>query len=136
MSFPFQIPPFPFTSLVTFFFFFGYTGSLLLPTGFLWLQREGLLFVVVLRLPVVLASLVAEAPVVAAHELTCSSACGIFLDQGLDPHPLHWQADSQPLDHSSFKVTWVEESTSHVTLNELFSRLSGSQFPNLENGNH
>ena len=85
----------------------------------------------VLRLPVVLASLVAEAPVVAAHELTCSSACGIFLDQGLDPHPLHWQADSQPLDHSSFKVTRVEESTSHVTLNELFSRLSGSQFPHL-----
>ena len=26
------------------------------------------------------------------------AACGIFSDQGLDPHPLHWQADSYPLD--------------------------------------
>ena len=22
------------------------------------------------------------------------SACGVFLDQGLNPHPLHWQLDS------------------------------------------
>ena len=77
------------------------------------------------------ASLVAEASVVEAHELSCSSARGIFPDKGEDPHPLHWQADSQTLDHSSFKVTWIEESTSHVTLSELFSRLSGPQFPNL-----
>ena len=28
-----------------------------------------------------------------------SAACGIFLDQGLNPCPLHWQADSQPLHH-------------------------------------
>ena len=26
--------------------------------------------------------------------LSCSSACGIFLDQGSNPCPLHWQADS------------------------------------------
>ena len=26
--------------------------------------------------------------------LTCSVPCGIFLDQGLNPCPLHWQADS------------------------------------------
>ena len=25
---------------------------------------------------------------------SCSSACGIFLDNGLNPCPLHWQADS------------------------------------------
>ena len=29
----------------------------------------------------------------------CSVACGIFPDQGLNPCPLHWQADSQPLRH-------------------------------------
>ena len=29
-----------------------------------------------------------------AHGLCCSAACGIFLDQGSNPHPLHWQADS------------------------------------------
>ena len=26
--------------------------------------------------------------------LSCSAACGIFLDQGWNPYPLHWQADS------------------------------------------
>ena len=29
-----------------------------------------------------------------AHRLSCSTACGIFLDQGLDACPLHWQVDS------------------------------------------
>ena len=29
----------------------------------------------------------------------CSAACGIFPDQGSNPCPLHWQADSQPLRH-------------------------------------
>ena len=36
---------------------------------------------------------------VAAHELICSTACGMFLNQELNPCPLHWQADSQPLNH-------------------------------------
>ena len=37
--------------------------------------------------------------VVVAHGPSCSAACGIFPDQGLNPCPLHWQADSQPLHH-------------------------------------
>ena len=37
--------------------------------------------------------------VAVAHGLSCSAACGIFPDQGSNPHPLHWQADSQPLRH-------------------------------------
>ena len=37
--------------------------------------------------------------VVVAHGLSCSTACGIFPDQGSNPCPLHWQADSQPLRH-------------------------------------
>ena len=37
--------------------------------------------------------------VVVAHGLSCSAACGIFPDQGPNPCPLHWQADSQPLRH-------------------------------------
>ena len=37
--------------------------------------------------------------VVVAHRLSCSMACGIFPDQGSNPCPLHWQADSQPLRH-------------------------------------
>ena len=29
----------------------------------------------------------------------CSVVRGVFLDQGVNLCPLHWQADSQPLDH-------------------------------------
>ena len=36
---------------------------------------------------------------IVAHGLSCSAACGIFPDQGSNPCPLHWQADSQPLRH-------------------------------------
>ena len=38
-------------------------------------------------------------PVIVAHGPSCSAACGIFPDQGSNPCPLHWQADSQPLRH-------------------------------------
>ena len=37
--------------------------------------------------------------VVVTHGLSCSEACGIFPDQGLNLHLLHWQADSSPLSH-------------------------------------
>ena len=37
--------------------------------------------------------------VVVARRPSCSAACGILLDQGPNPCPLHWQADSQPLCH-------------------------------------
>ena len=37
--------------------------------------------------------------VVVAHGPSCSTACGIFPDQGSNLCPLHWQADSQPLCH-------------------------------------
>ena len=37
--------------------------------------------------------------VIVAHGPSCSAACGIFPDQGSNPSPLHWQADSQPLRH-------------------------------------
>ena len=56
--------------------------------------------------PVVVPSLVGElglqsAGSVAVTQGLCGSAiCGIFLDQeGLNPRPLHWQADSYSLDH-------------------------------------
>ena len=56
------------------------------------------------RLLVVAASLVdhglsSAGSVVVACGLSCSEACGIFLDQGSNPCPLHWQADSYLLDH-------------------------------------
>ena len=37
--------------------------------------------------------------VVVAHGPSCSAACGIFPDQGSNPCPPHWQADTQPLSH-------------------------------------
>ena len=37
--------------------------------------------------------------VIVAHGPSCSAACGILPDQGSNPCPLHWQADSQPLCH-------------------------------------
>ena len=37
--------------------------------------------------------------VVVAHGPSCSVTCGIFPDQGSNPCPLHWQADSQSLRH-------------------------------------
>ena len=36
-----------------------------------------------------------QASVVGAHRLSCSAACGIFLDQGSNLCPLHQQVDSQ-----------------------------------------
>ena len=36
---------------------------------------------------------------VVAHGPSCSAACGILPDQGSNPCPLHWQADSQPRRH-------------------------------------
>ena len=37
--------------------------------------------------------------VAVAHGPSCSTVCGIFPDQGSNPCPLYWQADSQPLRH-------------------------------------
>ena len=37
--------------------------------------------------------------VIVAHGPSCSAACGTFPEQGSNPCPLHWQADSQPLRH-------------------------------------
>ena len=37
--------------------------------------------------------------VIVAHGPSCSAARGTFPDQGSNPYPLHWQADSQSLRH-------------------------------------
>ena len=41
----------------------------------------------------------AQAQIVVVQGLSCSMACGIFLDQELNTHLLHWQANSVPLRH-------------------------------------
>ena len=55
----------------------------------------------------------ARASVVVALGLSCSVACGILPDQGLNLCPLHWQADSSPLSYQGslrreiFMVKWA-----------------------------
>ena len=44
---------------------------------------------------------------VVAHGPSCSAACGISPDQGSNPCPLHWQADSQPLRHQGSPVLFI-----------------------------
>ena len=62
--------------------------------------KRGPLFIAV-RGPLLLRSTGSRraGSVIVAHGPSCSVACGIFPDQGSNPCPLHWQADSQPLRH-------------------------------------
>ena len=46
--------------------------------------------------------------VIVAHGLSRSAACGIFPDQGSNPCPLHWQADSQPLRHQGSPLSLLK----------------------------
>ena len=59
--------------------------------------EQGLSLAVVLGLLVV-ASLESTGSrvmaLVVVHRLSWHAACGIFLEQGLNPCPLHWQADN------------------------------------------
>ena len=83
----------------------GRAGSPWLLEDFLQLQRGGLLascgvpashcggfFCCRMR------ALGTQVPGAVAHELSCSTSCGIFLDQGSNPCLLHWQVGSLPLD--------------------------------------
>ena len=45
---------------------------------------------------------------IVAHGSSRSVACGIFLDQGSNPCPLHWQADSQPLRHQGSPIYFLD----------------------------
>ena len=102
------------------FLFFGWTGSLLACKNFLYFQQAGAAFRCVAwashcggffccgaqslgpRASVVAAhelsswgcGLQSMGSAVVAHRLGCSAACGMFLDQGWNPYPLHWQKDS------------------------------------------
>ena len=62
--------------------------------------ERGPLFITVCGPLTIAASLVAEHKLQTRRLSSCGSAtCGIFPDQGSNPCPLHWQADSQPLRH-------------------------------------
>ena len=59
-----------------------------------------------------------QASAVVGHGLSCSAACGIFLDQGSNLCPLHWQADSQPLRHQGSPdnpiLKWAKDLNRHI----------------------
>ena len=63
--------------------------------------------------------------VIVAHGPSCSAVCRIFPDQGLNPCPLHWQADSQPLRHQGSPDTFLN-SYKHTL--SIRSRLSPSGY--------
>ena len=48
---------------------------------------------------------------VVAHGPSRSAACGILPDQGSNPCPLHWQADSQPLRHQGSPILTIFKCT-------------------------
>ena len=78
----------------------GMRASVVVAHGLQWLWHMG--SVVVDR------GLQSTGSVVVAHGLTCSAACGIFPDQGSNPCPLHWQADS--LTTAPPGKSWIQNS--------------------------
>ena len=74
--------------------------------------ERGPLFIVVRGPLTAAASLVAEHRLQTRRlsncGLSCSAACGILPDQGSNPCPPHWQADSQPLCHQGSPVVTFE----------------------------
>ena len=84
--------------------------------------------------------------VVVAHGPSCSAACGILPDQGSNPCPLHWQADSQPLRHQrsptappgkpqpSFFSKWSHFEVQHESWVGVYARLTDSGYLVAEGG--
>lgn len=62
------------------------------------------------------------------HRLSCSAGCAIFPGQGLNPCPLHWHADSQPLDQQGRPFFYFI--TFHVQLKQLGSCVPPPQTAN------
>ena len=58
------------------------------------------------------------------HGLSCSEACGTFMDQGLNPCLLHWQEDSLPQSHQGSPVFILKAFVEFVTIPLLFSDLA------------
>ena len=80
-------------------------------------------FLAVPGLLTVAASLVVEhrlwctGSVAVACGLSCSLTCGIFLDQGSNPYPPHWQADSYSLYHQK---SWGNQLLAYTSEPSIF----------------
>ena len=101
---------FIFIYLFIYLFIFGCAGSSFLCEGFLQLRRAGATLHRGAQashcrgLSLRSTGSRRAGSIVVAHGPSCSAACGIFPDQGSNPCPLHWQADSQPLRHQGSPV--------------------------------
>ena len=92
---------------IYFLFIYGCAGSSLLHRLFLVAVSRGCSLPGVHRLQymqhvgsaVVAPGLSCAAWVIVVHGLSCSVACGILLEQGLNPCLLHWQAEALPLNY-------------------------------------
>ena len=62
--------------------------------------------------------------VIVAHGPSCSTACAIFPDQGSNPCPLHWQADSQPLRHQGSPILILKRDLQEHNLHGTWDSLS------------
>ena len=60
--------------------------------------------------------------VIVAHGPSCSTACGITPDQGSNPCPLHWKADSQPLCHQGSPLFFLMSLANGLSILFIFSR--------------
>ena len=61
--------------------------------------------------------------VIVAHGPSCSAACGILPDQGSNPRPLHWQADSQPLRHQGSPESNFFKKLSSIQINYIKGKI-------------
>ena len=61
--------------------------------------------------------------VIVAHGPICSAACGIFPDQGSNPCPLRWQADSQPLRHQGSPIKKILNQILTLLLSLLLAQI-------------
>ena len=65
---------------------------------------------------------------VVVHRLSCSKACGIFPDQGLNQCLLHWQVDSLPLCHQGSPRVPLSPLIDYMCGNHGTARLSNYLF--------
>ena len=65
---------------------------------------------------VVTAGLKSTGSIPVAHGLSCSLACGIFLDQGLNLCLLRWQGDPSPMNHLGHPKTFALREFSSIFL--------------------
>ena len=75
--------------------------------------------------PVVEQGLKGTGSIVVVHGFSCSTACGILPDRGLNPCLLHWQVDSLPLSHLESLLVFLDLYGSFPNVVFVFLRFWG-----------